>query len=117
MNSDALDNPTVTLAGQTFDVLPIAFREASKIVPLVGEVFSRKSLSEETLEGMAKIVFYGIKRGAPGMTLDALLDLPVSITEMTEAALVVCKQAGLRSKDSQPGEATGAQSPLPTSTS
>jgi len=110
MTSDD-ESPSVILAGKSYPVPPLAFREVSKIVPIVGTVFSKEGMSEASLEALAKVVFYGIKRGAPDLTLDALLDMPVTIEEMSAAALVICAQAGLKKKDASAGEAKGAMKP------
>jgi hypothetical protein len=114
MTISAEDAPTITLGGTTYTVPPIAFREVSKILPLVNKVFTgmrANSISEEVLEGLGKIIFYGIKKGAEGLTYDDFIDRPATTAEMMEAALTVCKQAGLKVKDSEPGEAKGETVP------
>ncbi len=114
MTISAEDAPTISLGGMTYTVPPIAFREVSKILPLVSKVFTgmrTKEISEDVLEGLGKIIYYGIKRGAEGLTYDEFIDRPATTAEMMEAALTVCKQAGLKVKDSEPGEAKGETVP------
>jgi hypothetical protein len=114
------ETKTVTLAGQSYDVPPVTFRNAAKIHPLVEKSFAaarekkeaKQPLEEETLIQLGQIVYHGIEK-PDGMTEEVFLDLVVSPHEMTNAALVVAQQAGLVLT---PGEAAGATSPQ-TSTS
>ena len=113
------ENPTVALGGVDYPVPPVAFREVSKILPLVSKVFSGMrsgELNEEMLDGLGKIIYYGIKRGQPGLSYDDFIDRPATTAEMMAAALVVCRQAGLKVKEPKLGEAKG-ETPPPTSTS
>ena len=108
------ENPTVTLGGTDYPVPPVAFREVSKILPLVSKVFTGmrgNEMSEDLLDGLGKIIYYGIKRGQPGLSYDDFIDRPATTAEMMTAALVVCKQAGLKVKEPESGEAKGATPP------
>jgi hypothetical protein len=87
----------------------LAFRDVSKIAPLV-DGLTKKGFTEESLQDLALIVFLGLKRTNADLTLDAILDMPVTIAEMRAAAMVVCAQSGLR-KNESPGEAPGVTSP------
>ena len=110
MISSDEDLPSVTLDGKDYKVPQIAFREASKILPLVNSTFAMmrtNAFTEDSLLTLATIVFYGLKRQHPDLTLDAVLDMKVSFGEMMNAALVVCRQCGLNMKDEAPGEAKG----------
>jgi hypothetical protein len=113
------EDPSITLGGVSYAVPPIAFREVSKILPLVDTIFNSvraNDLSENVIEGLGKIIYYGLKRGLEGLSYDDFIDRPATVSEMMNAALVVCRQAGLKTKDVDPGEAAGEKIPLQTST-
>jgi len=103
----------------SYEVPPIAFREVSKIMPLVNTIFKSvrsNDLSEPVMEGLGKIIYYGIKRGTKDLSYEDFIDRPATLAEMMTAALVICKQAGLKLKDADAGEARGEKVPLQTST-
>lgn len=115
MSTSDDEAPTITLGDTTYKVLPVAFREVSKILPLVNTVFTgirSNDLSESVLEGLGKIIYFGIKRAAGDLGYDAFIDRPATVEEMIAAAIVVCNQAGLKRKEPEPGEATGAIPPI-----
>ena len=99
------------MADQTYVVPQVAFREVSKIMPRLRTVLvgiRSNELFEAVLQDLAAIIYYGVKRTAGDLTLDAFLDRPATVEEMVAALLVVLKQAGLKLKEPEPGEATGA---------
>jgi hypothetical protein len=105
------ETKTVTLAGQSYNVPPVTFRNAAKIVPLVDKTFlaiRESRLDEESILNLGRIVYLGIER-PPEMSEDWLLNLNVSLSDMIAAALVVAAQANMKAQT--PGEATGAASP------
>jgi hypothetical protein len=105
------ETKTVTLAGQTYDVPPVTFRNCAKIVPLVDKTFlaiRENRLEEESILNLGRIVYLGIVK-PDGLTEDAFLNFNVPLPEMIAAALVVAAQANM--KATPPGEATGAESP------
>jgi len=105
------ETKTVTLAGQTFDVPPVTFRNAAKIVPLVEKTclaMKVKGLEEDVLLQIADVVFLGIEK-PEGFTKDDLIDLPTSYQEMSAAMFVVAQQAGM--KVVTPGEAMAGKAP------
>jgi hypothetical protein len=110
------ETKTVTLAAQTYDVPPVTFRNAAKIVPLVEKTFlalRENRLEEESILNLGRIVYLGIAK--PGeLTEELFLDQRAGLQEMIAAALVVAAQANM--KAASPGEAKGAESPQ-TSTS
>jgi hypothetical protein len=111
------ETKTVTLAGQTYDVPPVTFRNAAKIVPLVDKTFiaiRENRLDEESILNLGRIVYLGIVKHDT-VTEEAFLNLQVPLHEMIAAALVVAAQTNMKAQS--PGEATGEKIPLPTSTS
>lgn len=106
--------PSVTLGGTVYTVPPVAFREVSKILPLINPVFTSiraNDLSEAILEGLGKIIFYGVKRGCPELKYEEFIDRPATVEEMVTAAIAICDQAGLKRKADVSGEAAGAKTP------
>jgi hypothetical protein len=105
------ETKTITLAGQTYDVPPVTFRNAAKIVPLVENTFlaiKENKLEEESILNLGRIVYLGIMK-PEGVTEETFLNWEVPITEMIAGALVVAAQTNM--KASTPGEVTGAVSP------
>jgi len=105
------ETKTVILAGQTYDVPPVTFRNAAKIVPLVDKTFQairENRLDEESILNLGRIVYLGIANKG-GLTEDGFLDLRMHLHEMIAAALVVAAQTNMKAQS--PGEATGAASP------
>jgi len=101
----------INLAGQTYDVPPVTFRNAAKIVPLVCKTLMairENRLDEESILNLGRIVYLGITK-PEGVTEEMFLQRAVPLTEMIAAALVVAAQADM--KETPPGEATGAVSP------
>lgn len=109
------ETKSVNLAGVEYEVPPVSFRNAARIHPLVDKALaavrekakSNSPLDEATYLDLGKIVFCGIRK-PEGMNEDDFLDLVIMPHEMTNAALVVARQAGLVMT---PGEAAGATSP------
>ena len=110
------ETKTVTLGGQPYDVPPVTFSNAAKIVPLVDKTFlaiRENRLDEESILNLGRIVYLGIAKPVE-LTEPQFLEQNIGLQEMIAAALVVAGQANM--KATPPGEAQGATSP-PTSTS
>lgn len=109
------ETKTITLAGQSYDVPPVTFRNAAKIVPLVEKTFlamRENRLEEESILNLGRIVFLGIIR-PDGLTEEAFLNMQASLPDMIAAAVVIAQQANMKAQT--PGEAPAAPS-RPTST-
>jgi len=105
------ETKTITLAGQSYDVPPVAFRNAAKILPLVDKTFlaiRENRLDEESILNIGRIVYLGITR-PDGITEEIFLSWAAPLSEMVAAALVVAAQANM--KATPPGEAPGAKAP------
>jgi hypothetical protein len=106
------ETKTVTLAGQTYDVPPVTFRNAAKIVPLVDKTFlaiRENRLEEESILNLGRIVYLGIAN--PGsLTEQTFLEQSIGLPEMIAAALVVAAQANM--KAAPPGEVQAGTAPL-----
>lgn len=110
------ETKTVTLGGQSYNVPPVTFRNAAKIVPLVDKTFlsiRENRLDEESILNLGRIVYLGIVK-PDGLTEEAFMNMQASLPDMIAAALVVAQQANM--KATPPGEATGEKIPQSTST-
>ncbi len=105
------ETKTITLAGQTYEVPPVTFRNAAKILPLVDKTFlgmREKRLDEDSILNLGRIVYWAITKPAE-MTEEVFLNQNIELQEMITAALVVVAQANM--KATKPGEAQGATNP------
>ena len=106
------ETKTVTLAGQTYEVPPVTFRNAAKIVPLVDKTFlaiRENRLEEESILNLGRIVYLGMAK-PEGLIEADFLEQNIGLQEMIAAALVVAAQANM--KATPPGEALGEKVPL-----
>jgi len=107
------ESKTVTLGEKSYDVPPVAFCNAAKIVPLVDKTFlamRENRLEEEQILNLGRIVYAGIAKpsmsdGSPMSEADFLAQT-IGLQEMIAAAVVVASQANMRPVT--PGEATAA---------
>ena len=105
------ETKTVSLAGHTYEVPPVTFRNAAKIVPLVDKTFvaiRENRLDEESILNLGRIVYLGIAK-KDGVTEEAFLNLQVPLHEMIAAALVVAAQTNMKAQP--PGEAVAGIAP------
>jgi hypothetical protein len=105
------ETKTVTLAGLSYEVPPVTFRNAAKIVPLIDKTFlaiRENRLEEESILNLGRLVYLGISKPAE-FTEDQFLEQRVGVQEMIAAALVIAAQANM--KATPPGEATGEKLP------
>jgi len=111
------ETKTVTLAGQTYDVPPVTFRNAAKIVPLVDKTFlaiRESRLDEDSILNLGRIVYLGITK-PDDITEQLFLEQNIGLSEMIAAALVVAAQTNMKAQT--PGEAAAGTAPQNPSTS
>jgi hypothetical protein len=102
------DAPIITLGGQQWSVPQLPLSNSSKVIPIIQGLVSLDitKLTEDDINSLGKVAYYGIKRGSPDLTLDAFLEMPVTLEELILALPTISHQAGLR-KAGAPGEAQG----------
>src|SRR5580698_2831782 len=94
------ETKTVTLAGQSYDVPPVTFRNAAKIVPLVDKTFlaiRESRLDEDSILNLGRIVYLGIVKPET-VTEEIFLNWQVPLAEMIAAALVVAQQTNMKAQ-------------------
>ena len=104
------ENLQVKLGPASYSVPPIPFRVATKIVPMI---MARPNIAtEEGFTAVSKIIFLGISISTPGLTYESFMDGHYRLEELMAALSIISTQAGLKAKESSPGEAMGVTSPL-----
>jgi hypothetical protein len=101
----------ITLAGEPYLVAPLPLRQVMAIRPLLGKAHAAiiapaEAWTEGDFLPVAQIVWRGLKRAYPSLTLDEFLDMPATVAEMISALPVVLRQAGARNIEQ--GEAKAA---------
>lgn len=98
---DESDCEKITLAGSQYLVAPLPLRQVLAIRPLLGKAHAaitapKEAWTEDDLLPVAQIVWRGLKRTYPTLTLDELLDTPATVNELIAALPVVLGQAGAK---------------------
>lgn len=108
-------DPTITVGGRTFSIPQLAIRQSRVIIPAVGElakdsdlIKGSKLLLQRHIDLMLVIIHAGIKRASPNVSMDELLDLPISQAQLSEAVTIVAKQAGM-TMNAAPAEGAAAE--------
>jgi hypothetical protein len=117
---DPETTPKVTLAGIEFPVPRIVWAELKFVVPALMSLTSTldrmrasggnlvaATMSEEEMETLGKVVYYGIKRGTPTLSRGEFETMPMSFDELVSAVFVVASQCGMMVKAED-----GASGPL-----
>ena len=100
----------VTLAGTTFYVMPLPLRQViamANIMPKMAGI-TADSMSDERLNAIGEVVWRGLKKAHPHLSLEAFMDLPITLAELIQAVDVVIYQAGGKKPDSSAGEQAAA---------
>lgn len=102
--------PKITIGGQTFSIPLMAPRQNRKLVPAAaqfGTMLSGGVVDEDQFDRLLALVQVGISRAHPEITLDDLLDMPITLPEMVDALSVIFEQTGvLKVGKPAAGEAT-----------
>jgi hypothetical protein len=92
--------PTATLAGQKWPVPKMAIRQCEVVVPLIVKRMADVAggpagLTAEVIHDLATVVFWGLERGHKGLTREEFDEMPIDLTDLIDAMLVVSRQTGL----------------------
>lgn len=103
------DCETIMLAGKPYLVAPLPLRQVLAIRPLLGKAHAAitaptEAWTEDDLLPVAQIVWRGLRRTYPSLTLDELLDTPATVNELIAALPVVLRQAGARTLAETPAQ-------------
>lgn len=104
----------VILAGKPYLVAPLSLRQVLAIRPLLGKAHAAimapaDQWTEDDLLPAIQIIWRGLKRAYPALTLDEILDTPATVAEMIAALPVVLRQAGAKVAEAvSEGEAPAA---------
>lgn len=96
-NLDLSRAKEVSLGGKTFYVMPVPLRHViamSSVIPKMIGVSPEDIVGDTHLNLMVDVLMKGLARGHPNLTKDELLELPVTLEELTGAFPVVVMQAG-----------------------
>lgn len=101
-------NPTITLAGVTYEIPALAIRQNKHVEPLAakhldyfGSVQRNDGrirlleITEEQAEDFQKIVYHAVTRATPSLTYEAFQELPISMKDIVLALPVCLSQCGL----------------------
>ena len=92
-NIDVSAARKVALGGHEFFVPPLSLRQILAIADYVPKLTEAGNGSEQRA-AMVDVVWQGLRRAHPGLTRDELLDLPIKLAELAEAANAVIAQSG-----------------------
>ena len=101
------DFPTIRLGGKDYPVKPLVLRQLKVIDPAWARLRKDPQMTTpESWDDAIEIVYQAIAPGCePPMARAAFLDLPISKLEIYESLVIIAQQAGMVTKDPQPGEA------------
>jgi hypothetical protein len=125
LTKDEIDAaPKVTLGKKEWAMPELAGRQIQKIVPRIFRGFKVVSLmaaqkadevTDDDLGVLYDIAYIALTRAHPELTRDEFDDLPVTISELMNAIVVIGEAAGLEVRKVQPeGEALAAETPPQT---
>jgi hypothetical protein len=93
---------TITLAGATYPIAPLKFRDLKRILPL----FLTLGIDTEAkLDAQGDIVTAAIQTGDPAFTRQAFDDLSPTVPELQAAISAIATLSGLQPRAGAPGEA------------
>ena len=118
-NFDYVGVPVITLAGVEYFIPVLAIRQTRKVVPALMEIMPNLTqistnptlIDEATYDRIVSIVFNALTRAYPDVSLDWLLDQPISVVEMVNSLKTIAAQTGLFKKVANAGEAKGEATP------
>ena len=118
--------PTISLGGKEWPVRRLALEQLCEVAPILvarqvalemfihGGEAARSNLTADLLHDVSKVIYWGLKRGHPGMTPDEFNAMEVSLAELRVAFAVVASQAnGLTSRKAAPDPLDGSPAPSP----
>jgi hypothetical protein len=88
----------VVLGGREFTILPLTLRQIraiAKQVPKLSNI-DAANINDENIDLFVDVLMNGMKRSYPQVTVDDILDLPMTMMELAQACTVVVEQAGGR---------------------
>jgi hypothetical protein len=101
----------ITLAGGKLLVAPLVLRHMLAITPLLAHAHAAiarpiAELTEENFRPVVEIVWRGLWRTYPSLTMDELADMPATVGEFIKAIPVILKQGGFwpQEEHTDPGE-------------
>ncbi len=96
----------IILAGEQYYVAPLPLRHVLAIADLIPKLsgITVQNMRGEMFDPVLELIRRGLLKTYPGLTMDDLLDLPITIAELLEATPVVVEQAGGRKADVPAGE-------------
>jgi hypothetical protein len=105
-----MTDPTITLAGQTFTVKPLVWKQLRVVAPAFERLKKLRltGLTEAHMDDMAALIITGVSTSHPQFTIDTLNEMHISQEEMMRAVEVIAQQAGRVKVDGAPGEAKAA---------
>jgi hypothetical protein len=105
---------SISVGGRTFLVPPLSARRIIKFSQIVIGLGTIKTshMSEEDMTKMYEALLIGLQQAEPGLTLDAVLDMPIPMNQAFEAVKSLSKLAGLE-WDTNPPAPAAAASPTP----
>jgi hypothetical protein len=118
--------PTVSLGGVLWPIPKLAIRQLrrlqGKLDPVIDVVFRAPQkgfdeLTPDQFDDMAFIIFVGLTRAHPMLTVEEFENMSIDWREMWQALAVVWVQATAPPRDRSPGEATRGPSPSTTTAS
>lgn len=101
--------PTITVAGQTCIIPPLAPRQNRRIIPKMSRigVIDFNKLDESSLDDLYGIIYWALTR-AYEIAENDFMDMEIPLTEIMPAVVVITQQTGLatlRQPGEEPGEA------------
>lgn len=109
-NVDVAAAATIKLAGRDWYVPPLPLRQILAITDLLPKLqgISITSLGIEGSAPFREVIRRALLKAYPELTDDDLLDLPITISELTDAIPTVLVQAGGKKVELGAGETTAA---------
>jgi len=94
---------SITLAGREFKIPPLPIKVVRKVMPRATRLsklqLAPETLSDQDMDELCEIVFYGISFGMPQFKMDDLDSMVVDFPELIAAVAVVIMQCGGKKTD------------------
>jgi hypothetical protein len=120
-NVDLTGAKTVTVAGRDLPIVPFSLRRTialSALAPKLAGLAKGDTLDAEKNLVFVEVLRLGLSGAYPKVTVDDILDLPITLEELIKSANVIIEQAGGKKVSASEGESSAASdSAISTGTS
>jgi hypothetical protein len=96
---------TITLGGTEYQVRPLTLRQLRLVFPVLGKLRGLDLNNPESTDPVIEAIVTTLKRDYPDVTVDVILDMEITVEQLTTAIRTIGAMSGLKYEEPKtPGE-------------